>query len=36
MRAAWLRLGLRGRLALSIAVIVLAAFGALLDRKSVV
>ncbi len=29
MRAAWLRLGLRGRLALSIAVIVLAAFGAL-------
>jgi two-component system OmpR family sensor kinase len=29
MRAAWLRLGLRGRLALSIAAIVLAAFGAL-------
>ena len=26
MRAAWLRLGLRGRLALSIAAIVLAAF----------
>jgi two-component system OmpR family sensor kinase len=29
MKAAWLRLGLRGRLALSIAAIVLAAFGAL-------